>query len=198
MRTLVEIPEWTLLIAVAAWAITQVFTIWGAKWVIGKAKAESQAQKDEVVGHFDEELTGLREDLTVPDIEGLEGRIDAIDNALGAKFRELDGVLAEMPTRMLQAAGSVKGVEMKAMYREAVEGEDELEEYAAEVMDPAEIAMARIESIEPSEEWGEKHPLGKMLVEAGKEVFRAKMNEARGIIDMRALPSGGKKPKGFR
>lgn len=196
-RTLVEIPEWTLIVAVAAWAVTQIFTIWGAKWVIGKAKTESQAQKNEVVTHFDEALGQLETKTTAVNIEGLEARVQAIDEALGAKFEELDGVLDALPARMLQAAGSVKGVEMKALYKDAVEGEEELEEYMAETTDPAVIAMARIEAIEPSKEWGEAHPLGKMLVEAGKEFFKAKMDEARGVVTMKRVGGEKKSPYGY-
>lgn len=157
-------------------------------------------QKEEVVGHFDEELVALKEDLGSPDLGALEdvkASITAIDEALGVKFQEFDQVLESMPERIRLIMISGKGVAMKAMYKEAVEGETELEEYVEGTLDPAEIAMAKIESIEPSEKWAGEHPIGKMIVEAGKEILRMKMDEARGIVNMKRVPGLSGRKRGF-
>ncbi len=182
----IVVPVWTITLGLVAWALTNIM-IWiatgkRATKVLAGAKAESQAQKDEVVRHFDEELAKL-------DAGQVQDKIDALDVALGAKFEEWDVAMAAMPTNILKAMGSQKGVEMKALYGAAVEGEEELEAYAADIMDPAEIAMAKIAAIEPNDDWKSKHPLGAMLVEAGKEFMKAKMDESRGIVNMRRLPA---------
>ena len=184
------LPTWTLFVAVIAWVATQVFTLWGAHYVVKRARDESVTQKDEVVGHFDEELSKL-------DAGEVEAQITRLDEALGGKFQEWDEAMRAMPASIAQALGSMKGVEMKALYADAVEGEEELEAYAMETVDPATIAMAKIEAIEPNADWQGKHPLGAMLIEAGKEFMRAKMDEARGVVTMKKVTSG-EKPRGFR
>jgi len=199
----IAIPIWTLLLAVLAWGITQGVTMWGASYVVKRARHESVTQKDEVVEHFTRELQSMREELStskseipaMPDIAPLEAKIQGIDNALGAKFQELDGVLEGLPNRIRMGIMSEKGVETKALYRAATEGEEELETYMADNMDASEIAMAKIEAIEPNEDWQGKHPLGAMLVEAGKEFMRAKMDEARGVVTLSPV---GKRRRGFR
>ena len=169
--------------------------------ILKGAREESIRQKNDVVAHFDRELQGLKLGEGGADfkaeIDGVKAHIQGIDDALGAKFIELDQVIQALPARVAQVAGSVKGVEMKALYAEAVEGEEELESYVVDGMDPMDVAMAKVSAIEPNEEWKGKHPLGAMLVEAGKEFFKAKIDEQRGTLTMKKVGGGGR-PKGFR
>lgn len=192
MEHTIPVPVWTLLLAVAAWILTNLM-VWvatgkRAKSILAGAKAESQAQKEEVVAHFDEELAKL-------DAGAVQDKIDALDVALGAKFEEWDAAMAAMPTTIAKSLGSMKGVEMKALYGAAVEGEEELETYMAENMDASEVAMARVAAIEPGDDWKGKHPLGAMLIEWGKAEMRARMDSARNVVTLNPM---GKKPRGFR
>jgi hypothetical protein len=58
-----EVPDNTIGIIVAAWLITQIFTIYAAKWVVKKADKKASTQKDEIVTHFDGELSAMKGDF---------------------------------------------------------------------------------------------------------------------------------------
>lgn len=171
-----------------------------ATTILEGAKADAQTREDRLVAHFDEEFASIQGDGDGVDLKAeiaaVQAHVQGIDDALGGKFTEWDETLRQLPTRIAQAAGSIKGTEMKALYKEAVEGEEELETYMAETMDPADIVMAKVAAIEPDEDWARKHPLGAMLVEGGKEWLRMKMDEARGVVTMKKVGTG-KSPYGY-
>ena len=196
----IAVPLYALVLGIIAWLVTNIM-VWVATGkragtILKGAKVESQAQKDEVVAHFDRELASLKRDggevNLKEEITAVQAHIQGIDDALGAKFEMWDQALAEMPGRVRLSIYGKEGAEAKALYRAAAEGEEEIEAYMAENMDASEIAMARVEAIEPPEDWKAKHPLGNMLVEGGKEWLRAKMDEARGVVTLKKVGSGNK------
>jgi len=211
------VPVWTLLLAVAAWVGTNLM-VWiatgkRAKTILAGARRESVRQKDQVVAHFDEALKEMPEtnalteialkldDLKGGDLKGeidrVEAHIQGIDNALGSKFKEWDEAMSEMPKVVAQhvqmALGSQKGVEMKALYKAAAEGEEELEEYVAEGLDSQTRAMAKVAAITVPDEWTAKHPLGAMLIEGGKEWLKGKIDEERGVVTLKKVGGRGNK-----
>lgn len=173
--------------------------------ILAGAKDDASLREKRLVGHFDErfaKLGGDEEGLDLKaEIAAVEAHIQGIDNALGAKFEEFDAQVAAMPARVLQALGSSKGVEAKALYKAAEQGEEELETYLADNMSASEVVMARVEAIEPPDDWKEKHPLGEIIVEGAKAWLKERMDVARGgpggagVVTLKAV---GKKPRGFK
>lgn len=205
----IVVPVWSVLVGFILWAVTNIM-IWyatgrRATTIVAQAADEAQAQKREVVAHFDEELGKLgggEEGVDFKaEIAAVEAHIQAIDNALGAKFEEFDAQVAAMPARVLQALGSSKGVEAKALYKAAEEGEQELETYLADNMSASEVVMARVEAIEPPDDWKRAHPLGEVIVEGAKAWLKERMDAARGGPGgggVMTLQPVGKKPRGFK
>ncbi len=162
--SIVFIPDFLLFAALAGWAITQVLTLYAAKWVIGKAKEESQTQKDEVVDHFDEQLEGVQTSLT-GQLEDFEGRFSvAYSKDLGVLQTDMD----KIPQRIAMTFNSEKGAEVRALQgyldKEGVEIDQAMEIAEAQFVQDnpqafAAMALKKAYDADVSEKYRKENPI---------------------------------------
>lgn len=194
---------------VIAWAVTQIFTIWAAKWVVQRAQKESQTQKEEVVAHFDQELHTLETRLegqtgTVEvesKIEDFRVQLEDFRADFAGFASQLGTDLEKLPRTLAMHMLTEKGMETKAVQHYLNEAGEDLEEagslmeaYAAqdpELMMAA--AMKKVAEWKPSKKYAQEHPLIVAALEMGKPAL---LNQLSGMVlgtSTRSPSFGGQK-----
>jgi hypothetical protein len=58
-----EIPDETAYIVIGAWILTQIISILACYWVVRRGSKKADTQKEEIVTHFDGELSAMKGDF---------------------------------------------------------------------------------------------------------------------------------------
>ncbi len=152
--------------------MTQVFTIYAAKWVIQKARNESVTQKDEVVEHFDDRLEafeGRFSEAYKTDMEAITGEIDRIPKRIAVTFNSEKG----LETRALQAYLDKEGVDIDQAV-ETAEGQFMLEN--PETM--AALALKRAYEADVSHNYRAENPIKAGIFDFAKAKFLPEIEAA--------------------
>ena len=155
-----------------------------------------QAQVAQVHGRLEELDQALEARLDALSIDPVQEKLRELDEALGAHLTALHEGLQDLPARVRSSLAGSQGAEMKEVYK-AVEAAETtaIEMYEAE-LSPEERLAARIDQMEPSDDWKRKHEVGNMIVAGVKEFVRDQILARRGdVVNMRRVGSGeGKFP----
>lgn len=183
------LPTLELLSIVAVGVVAAVASIWTAIWIVGRATRRSDALRDEVVAHFDEQLTRLEARLPSADagepsmarLEGLEAALQDFQADFAGFAHQVGQDLAELPRRLEMKALSSQGVETRAlqsyMDRTGAGELEELPETLGEAMateDPdvlLQVALQKFMRKPLSDKYAEEHP----VVAAGWDAFKVWM-----------------------
>lgn len=187
------------LIGILLWVVTNWHLVRTGKAIKADIDQKRAATEKFVQDELKLLKRGLREDLEAPDTGALKGEVqelrqhlEKLDEALGGHFQAIHEVVEKLPERVRMAAISTKGVEMREVYAKATEAGEEVEQYVADNMDPVDIALAKVDSIEIKDAYREKNPLGALIAEGGKAWLMANLGERRGggVVNMKRLRRG--------
>lgn len=168
--------------------ITQVFTIYAARWVVKRAQEESNVQKDAIVSHFDSELASIRAEIPTSErVAALESRVEAFQQDFGEFAHALGQDIASLPKRLEMKVYSQAGTEQRIMQKALEEAGTDLEkevslQEALAMEDPelvSRLAMKRVAEFEPSKKWSKEHPVLAAALEAGKPLI---LNTLQGVL----------------
>lgn len=153
---------------------------------------ELQAQITLVHGRLEELDGALEARLDEIQIQPVVDKLQALDEALGTHLTAIHDGLDGLPARVRSSLEGARGAEMKEVYKgiEAAES-TAIEMYEAE-MSPEDRLAARIDQIQPPEEWAKKHEVGNLILTGVKEYVVDQIRARRGdVVNMRRV--GGKK-----
>lgn len=191
---MVILADFVIYAVAAAWIVTQIFTLWAAKYVIQKSRDEAQSEKNEIRGHFDEKLSVLEAKLPTNGSVDVEARIEEFRVQLEdfrSDFSGFAGQLGEdlekLPKTLAYNMMTERGMETKAVqaYLDQAGGDLEeagsmMEAYAAQ--DPelmVATAMKKVAEWKPSKKYGQEHPLIVAALEIGKPAL---LNQLSGMM----------------
>ncbi len=136
---------------------------------------------------LDQALETRLEALTAP----MEAQLSEIDVAFGKHIQALYDRVDALPERLKMSAQGSKGVEMREVYKAANAAEEDLVDAYVADLSPEERIAARLDSMEPSEEYTKKHPTGSMIVRGIRDMAVEMLRERRGdVINMRRVGPG--------
>ena len=154
---------------------------------------------ERVTGPLKEELAELKELIQGDEIQEkivlVETKLTELDVALGAHLTALNESIQALPEHMKLSAQGGQGVEMREIYKAATAAEeDAVDAYVAD-LDPTERIAARLDSMEPSEEYTKKHPNGAMIIRGVRDLIVDQVRQRRGdVITMKQVGGKGKFP----
>lgn len=156
--------------------MTQVFTIYAAKWVIGKAQNESKEQRDDVVSHFDDKL------------DSFEGRFsEAYKTDTQSIYSDMSAKLDSQAERVRLTMASQSGVETKALQayleKEGGEIEDVMAMAEGQILeqDPQlmlRMALQKAVDAPLSSKFVKENPIKAQIWEMAKVSFASQMEQA--------------------
>jgi hypothetical protein len=187
-----EIPDITLFAVIAAWLITQIFTVWGAKHVIKKAQKTAVDQKHEIQTHFDAKLDAydtsiseLRSDFkatvgSIPSSNELVSRLENLELAFNESMTNLGTHLEALPKESAEHIKAVmhgiQGVQVKETQRLMDEAGVELDEamsleeaYLSRDPEIMKAAFAnQLNNLSLSKEYVEQNPIRALVFQTVK------------------------------
>ena len=152
------------------------------------------------LGELDQALeTRLEELKESVQADTIKAKLDEIDVALGqhlqALYDQVEGLPAQIKTSSEMSVQGAKGVEMREIYKAANAAEEDLAEMYVADLDPTERIAARLESMEPSEDYIKKHPNGAMIIRGVRDMIVEGMQNRSGVINMKRV--GGSRSSEF-
>ncbi len=121
----------------------------------------------------------------------VQDKLEALDAALGQHLTNLQDGLRDLPARVRSSLEGKRGAEMKEIYKEANAAETKMVEYYEAEMSPEERLALRVQQIEPSPEYQEKHPGGTMLLRGFRDYISESIGSHRGTVTMRKTKGKG-------
>lgn len=171
-ESIVEVSVLILIGVALAWAVTQVFTIFAARWVLQGAKDDAQSHREDVVEHFNDKL------------ESFEGRFnDAYKTDMNTLAAEMDRI----PKRIAMTFNSEKGAEVRSLQayieREGVDVDEAVQAVESNVMMEhpeamAALALKRAYDADVSDVYRKENPVKAFIFDAGKAVVLPQLEQA--------------------
>lgn len=152
--------------------MTQVFTIFAARWVLQGAKEDAQDHREEVVSHFNDKL------------DSFEGRFsEAYKTDMEAISSEMDRI----PKRIAMTFNSEKGAEVRSLQayieREGVDIDEAVQVAEGGVMSEhpeamAALALKRAYDADVSDVYRSENPIKAFIFDTGKAVVLPQLEQA--------------------
>lgn len=197
LMELLRLTLWFILVAVAPEILIGVF-LWNrmlAKRVrTQQIESVKEGEWDEVIERIVAPVEKHVEDFRIR-LEGqvaqMDSKIEVLDQALGVKFTELEDALVGLPEKVRMSAIGAHGRGMRELYEGAEEAGEEIEAEVTRGMEPMDLALSKIETMQPSDAWKAKNPIGEAIVELGRAALKESIKGRRGIIATNREGSGG-------
>ncbi len=194
--SIVELSTIILVFVGIAWAVTQVFTIFAARWVLQGAKDDAQDHREGVVEHFDEQLETVK--------EGFENKLGAFEERFSKAYKtDMETIQTEMgriPKRIAMTFNSEKGAEVRALQgyldKEGVDVDQAVEAAQGQFIQDnpeamAAIALKRAYDADVSDVYRAENPIKAGIFDFAKASFLPQLEQA--FLGTAKLGTGRKK-----
>jgi len=183
----------------ALWAVTNWHLSRGVRHVrtdIETKRVATEAFVAAQIGRIERSVADLRGAPPPPEVAEMQEEVGALRRELsdalgqmGVDMRAILGQLGDLPMALLRAQGGTAGTEQKAFQQALTKAEADVQtpisiQEAMLSQDPQALQyamMRRIADAKVTDKYAEEHPIGAMLIEAGKAKLLETMQSGFGV-----------------